>query len=81
MQEDLALKLWAEFKGFITKLDSRDVDTASQKYAYQFVKDTKVIWQCIVGGRLKWACAELTEGRFSNHRYYGALKEALDVEK
>ena len=45
--------------------------------SYKFSKLNKRIWS----NGIKWICAELINGHYGNHRYYGHLKQALDKEK
>lgn len=45
-------------------------------FSLSFDKGNKRLWYCRKG----WACAEIIEGYFRNHRYYDELEEALRTE-
>ena len=38
------------------------------------------IWECVHKGTIHWACAELDNGGWVNHRYYKDLTEAITTE-
>jgi hypothetical protein len=38
------------------------------------------IWECIYDYKIRWACAELENGGWVNHRYYEDLTEAITRE-
>jgi len=43
---------------------------------YSFIRGSQHIWFC----RLGWACADLIDRHFRNHRYYPWLEMALRIE-
>ena len=38
------------------------------------------IWECVHDCKIRWACAELDNGGWKNHRYYADLTEAITME-
>lgn len=84
-RDDLLLKEYAIENGYTPKLhrtDERFGRDGSMKEKVpmnplSFVKGDKHIWFCVKG----WACAELINNHYTNHRYYPNLKTALDEEK
>ena len=70
MREDLKYKKTAEILGW------EIVDPYIRDNPYSFRKNDKTIWYCCKG----WACAELNNNRYENHRYYDLLLDALHKE-
>jgi len=38
------------------------------------------IWECVHDCKVQWACAELDNGHYTNHRYHDDLETALKTE-
>jgi transposase InsO family protein len=38
------------------------------------------IWACVNNRSIHWACAEMDNGSWVNHRYYSSLTDALTTE-
>jgi hypothetical protein len=91
-REDIRFKAYAERLGYTVDV-KRDksfmVDGILSKYisegkshfsstgdSWSFMKGIKTIWSCANG----WACADIIEHHFRNHRYYQYLRTALDCE-
>ncbi len=74
-RDDLILFEFALSFGFTAWTKNKPV--AGIPYdSLSYNKGNKWIWFCQKG----WACAEIIDGYFRNHRYYSSLVDALEKE-
>lgn len=73
MREDLTIESLARQRGW-------SVTQSRGGYPYVLRKGDLVLWECLHDKRLVWACAEVTNGQYKNHRYHQSLAVALDME-
>jgi hypothetical protein len=72
MRDDLELKDELFKNGWVVK--PQLLPKAGDPHSFQ--KNNKIIWLCQKG----WACAELIDNHFCNHRYYPWLSDAMKAE-
>lgn len=77
MRQDLKYRDYAKSIGYRERLHSSDKLNGRLRVPHNtisFEKGNKRVWFCIKG----WACADFIGDKWTNHRYYEDLKEALD---
>lgn len=76
IREDLQLEQFAISKGYKIERKAADFNRDIPHNPLSFIIKNKHIWFCSKG----WACADLVNGSFENHRYYATLESALITE-
>lgn len=73
---DLELRDLAALGGWTERLSIRDRDAKTPRDPIVFVKGSKHLWEHGTGA----TCAEVTDGKYINHRHYTTLEEAMSEE-